>query len=124
MLDCQQNPERQRVALEEAEVGRVFSSELRQGDLVYRYGGEEFLLILPNRTIEEAAKGAERFRRTVTEVTANPDLPAPATLSAGVARVTEGESIEAVIGRADRALYEAKRAGRDQVVVDMLGSGS
>lgn len=103
-----------------AEVGRVFSSELRQGDLAYRYGGEEFLLVLPNRTIEEAAKGAERFRRTVAEVTANPDLPAAATLSAGVARVTAGESIENVIGRADRALYEAKRDGRDQVVVDML----
>jgi diguanylate cyclase (GGDEF)-like protein len=107
-----------------AEVGRVFSSELRQGDLAYRYGGEEFLLVLPNRSIEEAAKGAERFRRTVAEVTGNGNLPAPATLSAGVARVNAGESVESLIGRADRALYEAKRAGRDQVVVDTMGSDS
>jgi two-component system chemotaxis response regulator CheY len=107
-----------------AEVGRVFSSELRQGDLAYRYGGEEFLLVLPNRTIEEAAKGAERFRRTVAEATAGPHLPAPATLSAGVARVTDGESIENVLGRADRALYQAKREGRDQVVADKSGSDS
>jgi diguanylate cyclase (GGDEF)-like protein len=105
-----------------AEVGRVFSSELRQGDLAYRYGGEEFLLVLPNRTIEEAAKGAERCRRTIAEVTADSDLPAPATLSAGVAQVTDGESIENVLGRADRALYRAKRAGRDRVVADNFGS--
>ena len=101
-----------------SEVGKVFLAELRQGDLVYRYGGEEFLLVLPNRSLEEAVKAAERFRRTVADATATQDLPAPATLSAGVARVEPGESIETVIGRADRALYEAKRAGRDRVMLD------
>jgi diguanylate cyclase (GGDEF)-like protein len=102
-----------------AEVGRVFIDELRQGDLIYRFGGEEFLLVLPNRTVEQAAKAAERFRRTVADATSKSSLPAPATLSTGVARVTKGESIEDVIGRADRALYEAKRTGRDRIVIDM-----
>lgn len=100
------------------EVGKVFIDELRQGDLIYRYGGEEFLLVLPNRTVEQAAKAVERFRRAVAKATSESSLPAPATLSAGVARVMTGESIEDVIGRADRALYEAKRNGRDQVVID------
>lgn len=99
-------------------LGTVFLNELRQGDLIYRYGGEEFLLVLPNRTIEEAARGADRFRRTVAEVTTKADLPAPATLSAGVAAVSPGEPMESVIGRADKALYQAKREGRDRLVVD------
>jgi diguanylate cyclase (GGDEF)-like protein len=101
-----------------AQVGKVFLMQLRQGDLIYRYGGEEFLLVLPNRTIEEAARGADRFRRIVAEQTAGPHLPAPATLSAGVARVLPGESVESVIDRADMALYQAKRGGRNRVVVD------
>ncbi|HEU4866487.1 MAG TPA: diguanylate cyclase [Actinomycetota bacterium] len=101
-----------------AQVGEVFLNQLRQGDLIYRYGGEEFLLVLPNRTIEEAARGADRFRRLVAEATAGPHLPASATLSAGVARVLPGESVENVIDRADKALYQAKRGGRNQVVVD------
>jgi diguanylate cyclase (GGDEF)-like protein len=105
-----------------ATLGKVFLDELRQGDLIYRYGGEEFLLVLPNRTIDEAARGADRFRRTVAEVTLNADLPAPATLSAGVAEVLPGESVENVIGRADKALYRAKRGGRDRLVVDRPAS--
>lgn len=103
------------------EVGKVFMNQLRQGDLIYRYGGEEFLLVLPNRSLEEAARGADRFRRTVAAVTAEADLPAPATLSAGVARAWRGETVESVIGRADKALYKAKRTGRNRVVVDPDG---
>lgn len=103
-----------------AEVGKVFTEQLRQGDLAYRYGGEEFLLIMPNRSIEQAARGAERFRMCVARATAtNPQLPAPASLSAGVAGIREGESSESVIDRADRALYRAKRAGRNRLMVDI-----
>lgn len=101
-----------------AHVGQAFLNQLRQGDLIYRYGGEEFLLVLPNRTINEAARGADRFRRMMSDATAAPHLPAPATLSAGVAQILPGESVEDVIGRADTALYEAKRTGRNRVVVD------
>ena len=101
-----------------AELGRVIASELRQGDLAYRYGGEEFLLVLASGTVDGAGMGAERLRRCVAGVTTGPHLPGPATLSAGVAEARPGESIEQVIGRADGALYRAKNAGRDQVVID------
>jgi diguanylate cyclase (GGDEF)-like protein len=101
-----------------AEVGRVISAETREGDFAYRYGGEEFLVVLPNGTVDEAAIGAERFRRCVAEIATDPHVPAGATLSGGVAAATAGESAESIIGRADRALYRAKNAGRDQLVVD------
>jgi len=100
-----------------AQVGRAIASELRQGDLAYRYGGEEFLVLLPNRTIEEAARGADRLRSCVAAATAGSQLPA-ATMSAGVADVAPGQSAESVVGRADRAMYLAKRAGRNRVVID------
>jgi diguanylate cyclase (GGDEF)-like protein len=101
-----------------AETGRVLASELRQGDLAYRYGGEEFLLVLPNETVEAAATAAERIRNRVTAATAVADLAAGATMSGGVAGSVFGETIESVIGRADRALYRAKNGGRDRLLVD------
>ena len=102
-----------------AETGRVLASQLRRGDLVYRYGGDEFLIVLPNRTVEEAGKAAERIRTCVAAATTAAALPAPATMSAGVAGPACGETIESVIERADQALYGAKKAGRDQVLVDV-----
>jgi len=101
-----------------AEVGRVIASELRDGDLAYRYGGEEFLVVLPSPTIEAAATGVERLRRCVASATLAGHLPAGATLSAGLARADAHETIAGVIGRADRAMYRAKNAGRNQVIVD------
>lgn len=106
------------------EVGQVITSELRPGDRAYRYGGEEFLIVLPNRTIEQAAKGAERIRRRVAAVTAAGPLPAAVAMSAGLAGATLGETIESVIGRSARAMYQAKRLGRDRLVVDAtVGAG-
>jgi diguanylate cyclase (GGDEF)-like protein len=100
------------------QVGRIIASEIREGDAAYRYGGEEFLLVLPNRSLEEAAQGAERIRASVAEAAAVSGLLAPVTLSGGVAGVLPGESIENAIGRADNALYLAKNAGRNQLVIE------
>jgi diguanylate cyclase (GGDEF)-like protein/PAS domain S-box-containing protein len=104
-----------------AELGRIISSEVREGDFAYRYGGEEFLIVLPSRTLEEAASGAERIRKRVAEVTRNGELPAAVSLSGGVTGSVVGESSERTVGRADAALYRAKKAGRDQLVVDTPG---
>lgn len=101
-----------------AAVGRAITTNLRLGDEAYRYGGEEFLLILPNRSLDEAALGAERIRRAIGAATSVGSLPKPATLSAGLAGVVAGETPEQVVNRADKALYRAKDGGRDQLVVD------
>ena len=100
-----------------AEVGHVLASEMRRGDLAFRYGGEEFLVMLPNWTLEEAAKGADRLRRLVVAATGLGRLPA-ASMSAGVVQAAFGETVEQVIGRADRAMYRAKDAGRNRVIFD------
>lgn len=91
-------------------------SECRAGDLPARYGGEEFVVSLSHTGIDEAERFAERLRQRV-EVATGVD-PAPLTVSVGVTALTSGEreDIEALIARADVALYDAKAAGRNRVV--------
>lgn len=92
---------------------------VRAGDVVARYGGEEFLFLLPHASAAAALIVAERARAAVAAL----QVPLPdggtlgVTLSAGVARRHPGEPPEAAIARADRALYQAKARGRDQVRV-------
>lgn len=91
---------------------------LRKGDFVGRYGGEEFLLILPESTRDGAAIAAERVRQAIAEAR----LPALGTgehltVSVGVAVHNPGDSAEGTLARADAALYGAKHAGRNKVVV-------
>ena len=99
---------------------------LRSGDAAYRYGGEEFLIVLPEQTPESAAVAAERLRRKVEslgiphEATAPPPAaptPPVVTVSAGVAALPMGEKKNAddLLKEADAALYEAKEAGRNRV---------
>ena len=96
---------------------RLVDDESRSYDIVGRLGGEEFLLIAPETDLEEAAIVAERIR---TRVAAEPlrmnGEPIPMTVSIGVTELTDGEDIDALLLRADAAMYAAKDAGRDQVV--------
>jgi diguanylate cyclase len=80
---------------------------------VGRYGGEEFLVILPDTELAGACCCAERLRRGFSQ---SPALPTRVTLSGGVAEYQRGESVTDLIARADAALYTAKEKGRDQVV--------
>ena len=95
-------------------------SVLREGDVLVRYGGEEFLAILPAAASKDAALIAERLRRSVADlVVAEGDQQVRVTVSLGVASCPD-EAIkepEALIKLADDALYQAKQGGRDQVVV-------
>jgi len=79
-------------------------------------GGEEFLLVLPGTDRQGALAVAERVR-ALTEATAFPGLPYErrVTVSAGVATYVRGEDIGALLARADKALYQAKNAGRNRV---------
>jgi diguanylate cyclase (GGDEF)-like protein/PAS domain S-box-containing protein len=90
-----------------AEIGGVWRTQLRVSDFVARYGGEEFAALLPSCPPDEAIAVLERMRLAI---------PEGQTCSAGVAYWDAQESPEALLGRADAALYEAKRAGRDRIV--------
>mgnify|MGYP003583352035 CR=1 FL=1 len=96
-------------------VADAVSSSIREGDVAVRYGGEEFLVLLPHTRLETARQVAERIRQRI----ASAALPFPLTVSIGLAA---GEPTrdwsEQVFDRADQALYRAKAAGRDCVVVD------
>ncbi|MBV5294602.1 MAG: GGDEF domain-containing protein [Curvibacter lanceolatus] len=96
-------------------VAATLQQGLRPLDRVGRYGGEEFVALLPISDLASAQRMAERLRARVEGLPADTDTPA-CTVSIGVARVQAGDaSCDAVVGRADRALYQAKAAGRNQV---------
>jgi diguanylate cyclase (GGDEF)-like protein len=93
---------------------------LRAWDLVCRFGGEEFLVLLPETSADDAARATERLRARIAEATQHdPECPCPVTASVGVSewRRDQADTLEAVIDRADAALYQAKAHGRDQVVL-------
>ncbi|HEB93787.1 MAG TPA: diguanylate cyclase [Gammaproteobacteria bacterium] len=100
------------------EVSRRLRAALRGFDRVGRYGGEEFLLILHNATPTSMKHVTERVRKRITDNPVKlPDLSLKVTMSMGVTMVRSDETAEDAIARADTALYAAKKAGRDRVVV-------
>jgi diguanylate cyclase (GGDEF)-like protein len=94
---------------------KLLTSRLRPMDAVGRIGGEEFLLLLPNATLDGVVQMLSRVRELIEASVAAPisSLP-PYTFSAGVVESRPGESADALFRRADRALYRAKQGGRDQ----------
>jgi len=100
-------------------IARAIGSEVRQSDVLCRYGGDEFACLLTGMTVKGACEIAERVRAAVAAVgerLAIDGCPAT-TVSIGVACVSEAEdTIESFLQRADDAVYAAKAAGRDQVI--------
>jgi diguanylate cyclase (GGDEF)-like protein/PAS domain S-box-containing protein len=96
-----------------ADVARRMRSQVRSDDSVIRWGGDEFLVLLPGASEDPAAWLAERLR-TVVEATADPDA-GPIRMSFGVAQWLPGESTAEVVDRADAALYTAKSTGGGRV---------
>ena len=93
------------------------AANLREHDTAYRYGGEEFAVLLRETDLEAALDVAERLRTAVAAVKV-PGRPVRVTASLGVATVEQGMSDPAaLVAAADRALYRAKRGGRDRVEV-------
>lgn len=104
------------------EFARVGRGALRATDVLGRWGGEEFLLILPETTLDAALATVERLRVLALAIqlpTADKDPPLRITFSAGLATTADGaRSLDEIIARADAALYEAKNEGRDLVRID------
>jgi diguanylate cyclase (GGDEF)-like protein/PAS domain S-box-containing protein len=102
------------------ELGRFLQSHVRGEDTACRYGGEEFILIMPDVFLEAAKNRAEQLRQAAKELRVEDagQLYAGITLSIGVALYpVHGRTIENVLRAADSALYRAKQEGRDQVVI-------
>jgi diguanylate cyclase (GGDEF)-like protein len=98
---------------------RVIQSCLRANDSAYRYGGEEFTVILPETTAEEAKTVAQRIRASLEEVVFNPqpDVEVFKTISIGLTEYFFKEELTRFIKRADEAMYRSKQKGRNRVSV-------
>ncbi len=95
-------------------MGKFLATQMRPYDLVSRYGGEEFVILLPETNLEDGVIVAERIRHGLSELTI-PGYPRAITASFGVATLPPGQSSEHLIKSADAALYRAKRNGRDRI---------
>jgi diguanylate cyclase (GGDEF)-like protein len=98
---------------------QVFARTVRQGDVIARFGGEEFVVALHAVTIDDAEHVAEKIRHALElSPCVHEGVSLPLTASFGVAEYRVGDdTLEQLIKRADEAMYEAKRAGKNRVVV-------
>ncbi|MBI1927166.1 PAS domain S-box protein [Candidatus Poribacteria bacterium] len=102
------------------EVGQFLQDHFRREDVACRYGGEEFMIILPEASLDDTYRRAEQLREAIKNVTIqyHRKLLGPITLSVGVALFPDhGSTGAALIQAADAALYRAKNEGRDRVVI-------
>lgn len=95
---------------------KLLQENIRETDACGRWGGEEFLIILPETGIGESVQIAEKIRGLVESFTFAHDIRC--TCSIGVAEHKEKENLESLLQRTDNAMYKAKRLGRNRVVVD------
>jgi diguanylate cyclase len=105
-------------------VARVLRESVRECDLAARYGGEELMAVLPDANLDNCVDVAERVRRRISDARltrrATGEAISSITVSIGVAQFRGAESADALIERYDRALYEAKRAGRNRTVKETV----
>ena len=107
------------------DVLREFARRLRKNvrgiDLAIRFGGEEFVVVMPDTSLDVAQNVAERIRGEIADRpfrVGRTGAPLDVTVSVGVAQMQAGDSVETLLKRADVALYDAKSAGRNRVVAD------
>ncbi len=99
-------------------LGELIRLSIRDNDLAFRYGGEEFAVILPSTALNGASQVAERIRSEVEQTVFEPgDLDLRLTISIGIATCPGCDSIRELVVSADRALYAAKHQGRNRVMV-------
>lgn len=95
------------------QVAGLLTQCMRKSDLLARWGGEEFILLLPHTDLEQARIAAEKMRTVIGQQTVE---HGPVTISVGVALQARAETLEATINRADKAMYRAKEGGKNRVV--------
>lgn len=98
-------------------ISQTVQDNLRINDALFRYGGDEFLVLLPNTNLEEATQVAEKNSLLIRNITWE-GIDKPVTLSMGVVQYNRKESIEHLINRSDNMLYKAKQQGRNCVFAD------
>jgi len=105
-----------------ARLAGTLREEIRRQDVLGRYGGEEFLIILPETTKDKAAGLMERCRKKISAMSYTRNTEAPpvsVTISIGITELTgDDNTIENLLARADRAMYQAKQEGRNRVKID------
>jgi two-component system cell cycle response regulator len=100
-----------------AAFGELLRRKMRTSDVVTRFGGEEFVALMPDTDLEHGLASAERIREALACRRVEP-LPEPVTASFGVAELAAGETGDALLRRLDKALYAAKAAGRNCVIAE------
>jgi diguanylate cyclase (GGDEF)-like protein len=96
-------------------ISKILQSSIRRVDYVGRWGGEEFLILLPKTTAQQAFQIAEKIRITIMEEDFSPAQNI--TISAGITEYMQGDTTEKIIQRADEELYKAKESGRNQIQI-------
>lgn len=99
-------------------VADALRTQLRPTDLIARFGGDEFAVLLPNTELDVAVEAAERIRSVFSGVPSDSDatdIMLPVTLSLGVTEMEEGDTLDSLLTKADAALYRAKERGRNRV---------
>ena len=104
-------------------LGQVMKRCLRETDSAYRYGGEEFTIILPMTTSEEGIVTAKRIQTELRKENFSPvsDQKIYMTVSIGLAQYKPKEEMKAFVHRVDKLMYQAKKDGRDRICPDRIG---
>jgi diguanylate cyclase (GGDEF)-like protein len=96
-------------------IGETLAKRLRNSDRIGRYGGEEFLIILPEQTLDNGLIVAEKLRELISMIKVESCGIESVTASIGVALWKKDEPVESILSRADKAMYLAKESGRNRV---------
>jgi diguanylate cyclase (GGDEF)-like protein len=101
-----------------AQFANILSTNCREGDIVGRWGGEEFILISRHRSLAKASLAFDRFRQLIAEasIALDGNQHIRISCSGGVTLLHDQEDISAALGRADQALYQAKKTGKNKIV--------